>query len=89
VLCGGVVSSGKFHGGKNTPKYALYALSQSNGKSDFWTQGHSFLGWYKDEEEISREIRDIHAAFDRGDSSYILKYSLKTSRKLGTIKIKE
>ena len=75
-----VVRSQEFKGRKNSPKYALFA---SDGKEmSFWGAQNTFLGWYRNLEDISKEIREIQKALDTGASSYVLQYSVKCRQNL-------
>lgn len=87
ATCYKVFSSGKMHGGKYSPQYALFGAG--NGISAFWDVPTTFLGWYADKEQISKEISEIHSAIVRGAATYVLKYSAKTERKWTKIKIIE
>ena len=85
VACHKVISSGTMHVGKFSPKYALFGAGK--GKDVFGGELNTFLGWYADEEEISKEIRGIHDAIVNGVTTYTLKYSVKTKKRLTGIKI--
>ena len=85
ATCHKVVSSGKMAGGKLSPKYALFGAS--NGIDIFGGESRTFLGWYANEDEISKEIKEIHNAIISGIATYTLKYSVKTKRRLVGIKI--
>ena len=86
--CHKVVSSMRMHGGKLSPKYALFGVS--NKRSYFWGgEATTFLGWYANKEDISKEIKEIHDAIVNGVAFYTLKYSVKTKRGLSGIKIDE
>jgi hypothetical protein len=74
-------------GGKAAPQYALYGFSK--GSTSFWGEPTTFLGWYADKEQITKEISEIHEAIVNGISSYTLKYSAKKERKWARIKIVE
>lgn len=87
ATCYKVLSSGKMHGGKSSPQYALFGAG--NGISSFWGEPTTFLGWYADKEQITKEISEIHDAIVRGTATYVLKYSAKTERKWTKIKIIE
>ena len=85
ATCHKVVSSGKMGGGKTSPKYALFGASD---KTDiFGGESRTFLGWYANEDEISKEIKEIHNAIINGTATYTLKYSVKTKKRLAGIKI--
>lgn len=59
-----VMRSQEFKGRKNSPKYALFA---SDGKEmSFWGAQNTLLGWYRNLDDISREIREIQNALDTG-----------------------
>ena len=87
ATCVKVLSSGKMRGGKSSPKYALYGVS--NGISSFWGEPTTFLGWYADKEQITKEVAEIQKAIASGIPTYSLKYSAKTTRCLTRIKIIE
>jgi cysteine sulfinate desulfinase/cysteine desulfurase-like protein len=53
VTCYKVCSSGKMSGGKAAPQYALYGFSK--GSTSFWGEPTTFLGWYADKEQITKE----------------------------------
>ena len=59
-----VMRSQEFRGGKNSPKYALFA---SDGKDmSFWGAQNTFLAWYRDLDSVNREISEIMKALDEG-----------------------
>lgn len=87
ATCYKVLSSGKMLGGKSSPQYALFGVS--NGIASFWGEPTTFLGWYADKEQITKEISEIQNAIVNGIPSYTLKYSAKTERKWTRIKIVE
>ncbi len=75
-----VARSQQFKGGKNSPKYALYA-SDGNDMS-FWGATNTFLAWYRNLEDVTREIAEIQMALDTGAVSYTLQYSVKCKQNL-------
>ena len=85
--CYKVASSGKMGGSKNSPKYALFGVSR--GGSSFWGEPTTFLGWYADWEQISKEIEEIRQAILQGIPNYTLQYSAKTERRWASVKIVE
>ena len=87
ATCYKVLSSGKMHGGKFSPQYALFGAN--NGIAAFGNEPTTFLGWYADKEQITKEISEIHNAIVNGTATYVLKYSAKTERKWTKIKIIE
>ena len=87
ATCCKVVASGKMHGGKNAPQYALFGVDR--GGSSYWGEPTAFLGWYASEEQISKEITEIHRAISQGITIYTLQYSAKTQRRWASIKIVE
>jgi hypothetical protein len=87
TTCYKVMASGKMKGGKKSPKYALGGMDR--GGSNFWGQPTTFLGWYTDEEMISKEIEEIHKAISKGIPTYTLQYSVKTERRWASIRIVE
>ena len=85
ATCCKVVASGKMHGGKNAPQYALFGVDR--GGSSYWGEPTAFLGWYANEEQISKEIAQIHNAISKGIPTYTLQFSAKTQRRWVSIKI--
>ena len=79
------MSSQKMSGGKSSPQYALFGKSEGTGL--FGDEPTTFLGWYATEEDISKEIMEIHDAIVNGITTYTLKYSVRTKRRLLGIKI--
>lgn len=75
-----VTRSQQFKGGKNSPKFALFA-SDGNDLS-WWGAQNTFLGWYRNLEEVTREIAEIQKALDTGAASYTLQYSVKCKQNL-------
>ncbi len=75
-----VTRSQRFMGGKNSPKYALFA---SDGKDmSYWGAQNTFLSWYRNLEDVTREITEIQKALDAGEASYTLQYSVKCKQNL-------
>ena len=75
-----VIRSQQFKGGRNSPKYALYA---SDGKdTSAWNVQNTFLAWYRDLDDITKEIDEIQNAMNAGASSYTLQYSVKCKQNL-------
>ena len=72
--------SQQFKGGKNSPKYALSA-SDGNDMS-FWGAQNTFLAWYRNLEDVTREIAEIQNALNAGAASYTLQYSVKCKQNL-------
>ena len=87
ATCNKVLSSGKMFGGKSSPQYALFGVS--NGISSFWGKPTTFLGWYADKEQVTKEVSEIQNAIVNGIATYTLKYSAKTERRWTRIKIIE
>ena len=87
ATCCKVTASGKMRGGKASPQYALFGVDR--GGSNFWGEPTTFLGWYASEEQISKEIAQIHNAISKGIPTYTLQFSTKTQRRWASIKIVE
>ncbi len=87
ATCNKVLSSGKMFGGKSSPQYALFGVS--NSISSFWGEPTTFLGWYADKEQVTKEVSEIQNAIVNGIATYTLKYSAKTERRWTRIKIIE
>ena len=85
ATCYKVAASGKMRGGKDAPQYGLFGVDR--GRSSFWGEPTTFLGWYASEEMISKEIAEIHRAILQGIPTYTLQYSAKTQRRWASIKI--
>ena len=85
ATCHKVVASGKMSGGKSSPQYALFGTSE--GKDLFGGEQNTFLGWYANEKDISKEIMEIHDAIVNGIATYTLKYSVRTKKRLLGLKI--
>jgi len=75
-----VTRSQQFKGGKNSPKYALYA-SDVNDMS-LWGAQNTFLAWYRNLDDVTREIDEIQNALNAGAASYTLQYSVKCKQNL-------
>ncbi|MBR2600403.1 MAG: helix-turn-helix transcriptional regulator [Erysipelotrichaceae bacterium] len=75
-----VMRSPQFKGGKNSPKYALFA-SDGNNQS-VWGEERTFLAWYRNLEDVTREITKIQDAMNAGTASYTLQYSVKCKQNL-------
>jgi len=87
ATCYKVAASGKVHGGKSAPQYMLFGVDR--GGSNFWGEPTTFLGWYANEEQISKEIAEIHRAILQGIPTYTLQFSAKTQRRWASVKIVE
>ena len=87
ATCYKVAASGKMRGGKGSPQYILFGVDR--GGSNFWGEPTTFLGWYANEEMISKEIEEIHSTILQGIPTYTLQYSAKTQRRWASIKIVE
>ncbi|MBR5564946.1 MAG: helix-turn-helix transcriptional regulator [Roseburia sp.] len=85
ATCHKIVASGKMSGGKSSPQYALFGTSE--GKEFFGGEPTTFLGWYANEKDISKEIMEIHDAIVNGIATYTLKYNVRTKKRLLGIKI--
>ncbi len=75
-----IIRSQQFMGGKNSPKFALFA-SDGNDLS-WWGAQNTFLAWYRNIEDVTREITEIQKALDMGVASYTLQYSVKCKQNL-------
>ncbi len=75
-----VTRSQQFKGGKKSPKYALYA-SDKNDMS-LWGAQNTFLAWYRNLEDVTREVAEIQNALNAGAASYTLQYSVKCKQNL-------
>ncbi len=75
-----VSRSSRFKGMKNSPKYALFASDKSD--ASVWGAQNTFLAWYRNLEDITKEISEIQKALDTGAASYSLQYSVKVRQNL-------
>ena len=75
-----VMRSQEFKGRKNSPQYALFATDGM--EMSFWGAQNTFLGWYRDLDDINSEIEEIQKALDTGADSYVLQYSVKCKQNL-------
>ncbi|MDO5328312.1 MAG: helix-turn-helix transcriptional regulator [Clostridia bacterium] len=75
-----VTRSQQFKGGKNSPKYALYATDGND--MSFWGAQNTFLAWYRNLDDVTRELAEIQNALDAGVTSYTLQYSVKCKQNL-------
>ena len=73
-----VMRSQQIKGGRNSPKYALYASDGSN----LSLSQNTFLAWYRDLEDVTKELAGIQAALDACAASYTLQYSVKCKQNL-------
>ena len=85
ATCHKVMSSQKMSGRKSSPQYALFGRSEGTGM--FGEEPTTFLGWYANENDISKEITEIHNAIVNGVTTYTLKYSVRTKKRLLGMKI--
>ena len=85
VKCHRVIATGKMSSGKSSPQYALFGASE--GSDLFGNETRTFLGWCSNEDDLSKEIMEIHEAIEKGDATYTLKYSVRTKKRLLGIKI--
>ena len=85
ATCHKVMSSQKMSGRKSSPQYALFGRSEGTGM--FGEEPTTFLGWYANENDISKEITEIHDAIMNGVATYTLKYSVRTKKRFLGMKI--
>lgn len=69
VMCQAVKSS-KIIGCGKGPEYILMGIDSVS----FWGEHTTILGWYKNDEDIQKEIREITGAINQGKPQYTLKY---------------
>lgn len=75
-----VIRSQLLKGGKNSPKYALYA-ADTNDRA-YHDTPNTFLAWYRNLDDVTREIDEIQNALNAGAASYTLQYSVKCRQNL-------
>ena len=85
AACHTVVSSQKMPGGNASPRYALFGKSEGSGF--FGDEPTTFLGWYANETDLSKEIMEINDAIVNGIATYTLQYSVRTKKRLLGMKI--
>ncbi len=71
--------------GKGVPKFVLFGID----KVTFWGENRNFLGYYKDEDMITKEIDAILDALEHGEPTYKLKYCAKVKSSFLNIRIDE
>ena len=86
VTCNKIQSSSKYKGGKGSPKYALFGCDDTD--STVFSTKNTFLGWYEDKDQISKEIMCIKEALISGTPSYELKYNVEVEKKFMGMKLK-
>ena len=86
VTCNKIQSSSKYKGGEDSPQYALFGSDESN--ATVFGANNTFLGWYADKEQISKEIMEIKEAIRSGTSSYELKYNVEVEKQLMGMKLR-
>ncbi len=65
---------------KNSPQFALFATDSN--ESSAWGATNTFLAWYRNLEDVTKEIEEIMNALDKGAASYTLQYSVKCKHNL-------
>ncbi len=75
-----VSRSQQYKGGKNSPKYALFASDRND--MSYWGAQNTFLAWYRNLEDVTKEITGIQNALNAGESSYTLQYSVRCRQNL-------
>ncbi len=85
ATCRSVLSSQRFRGGKDAPRYALFGTDTA--PRSFFGPSTVFLGWYADRASIESEIAAITEALSGGASAYTLRYSVKVRRRWLGMKI--
>jgi transcriptional regulator with XRE-family HTH domain len=87
VRCSSVIRSQKYKGGKNSPKFALFAQQKQNAPCRDTV--NTFLGWYMTDESVAKEIEEIMNAMNEGRETYELKYSVKVKKSFLSVKLEE
>lgn len=72
-----------FKAKEDEPKYWLIGINRGG----FWGEKSVVLGWYKDEEEIQKEMDEIAEAINCGKPAYELKYAARVQNKGLRVKI--
>jgi len=75
-----VTRSQRFRGGRNSPEYALYSWD-GNAVPPLGAQ-NTFLAWYRNLDDVTRELAGIQNALNAGAASYTLQYSVKCKQNL-------
>ncbi len=83
--CYKVIASQKMRGGKASPQYALFGVSDAG--VSLWGETTTFLGWYADQQQIAKEVRAIQDAIGQGIGTYALQYSVRVERRWLRIRI--
>ncbi|MGL4738939.1 MAG: helix-turn-helix domain-containing protein [Cellulosilyticaceae bacterium] len=86
VNCYKVLASRVMYKAKeDEPQYWLIGVN--NGA--FWGEKSMVLGWYRDEEQIAREMDEIAQAIKKGIAAYELKYAVQVKNKKLRVKIED
>ncbi|MDF2804117.1 MAG: transcriptional regulator, family [Anaerocolumna sp.] len=72
-----------FHAKIDEPHYLLTGISSG----EIWGEKSIILGWYSNEESITKEMSEIAKAIDNGNPTYGLKYAVRVKNKLFRVKI--
>lgn len=84
VNCYKVLASEVMYKAKDDePRYWLIGVNSGA----FWGEKSIVLGWYKDENSIKSEMRDIVKTMNKGVPAYTLKYAVNVKNKLLRVKI--
>ncbi|MGL5254225.1 MAG: helix-turn-helix domain-containing protein [Phocaeicola sp.] len=67
------------------PKYVLFGIDRAS----FLDENRNLLGWYADEDMITKEIDAILAALESGEPTYKLKYCAKVKKTFFSVKLDE
>lgn len=53
----------------------------------FWDEHRNFLGWYTNEETITKEIDAIMDALEKGETTYKLRYFAQVKKTFFSVKL--
>lgn len=62
--------------------YKLEEFASDGNVFSLWEAQNTFLAWYRNLEDITKEITEIQMALDTGAASYTLQYSVKCKQNL-------
>ena len=60
----------------------LGKFASDGNEGSFWGAQNTFLAWYRDLDDVTKEITEIQNALNAGAASYTLQYSVKCKQNL-------
>lgn len=85
VTCNKIQASLEYKGGKNSPEFTLFGYE--TGNNSIFGGNNTFLGWYKNGEELKKEITTIKEAMNKKEQTYELKHNTEIEKKFMGMKL--